>query len=103
MLRQRRPGGPRYFRKRGKHMYRSISVVAAVLGVTGWALAQNATGTLDGRVTDASSTAVPGAAVIIENEATNVHSSMQTNVEGRFYQRYLQPGSYRLTVEKAGF
>src|ERR1700730_2823766 len=91
-----------------KHMYRSfanrfLAVVIATLGLAGWALAQNATGTLDGRVNDPSSTAVPNAAVTIENEATNVHTSMQTNVEGRFYQRYLQPGSYRVTVEKVGF
>ncbi len=66
-------------------------------------VAQNATGTLDGRVTDASNAAVPGASVTVESQATNVHWTMTTNSEGRFYQRYLQPGLYRVTVEKPGF
>ena len=84
-------------------MYRFLRVATAALLMTGWAFAQNATGTIDGRVTDATSGSVPGAKVTIENQATNVHWSMETNSEGRFYQRYLQPGSYRITAEKAGF
>jgi len=84
-------------------MNRFKRVVIAALLCAGWAFAQNATGTIDGRVTDASNAAVPGARVTIENQATNVHWSMVTNSEGRFYQRYLQPGSYRVTVEQTGF
>jgi hypothetical protein len=67
------------------------------------AVAQNATGTLDGRVVDSSNAVVPGATITIENQATNVHWSMTTNNEGRFYQRYLPPGLYRVTAEKAAF
>lgn len=84
-------------------MHQSIRVVIAALGLAGLALAQNATGTLAGLVTDASGTVVPSAAIVIESEATNIRWSMQTNVDGRFYQRYLQPGSYRIAVEKPGF
>jgi len=84
-------------------MYRFLSLAAAALGLLMCAHAQNATGTLDGRVTDASTAAVPAASVTIENPATNVHWTMETNAEGRFYQRYLQPGTYRITVEKTGF
>ena len=84
-------------------MYRSLQAVIASIILTGWAIAQNATGTLDGRITDSSGASVPGAVVTVENQATNVHSSMQTNAEGRFYQRYLQPGLYRVSVEKPGF
>jgi hypothetical protein len=39
--------------------------------------------------------AVPCAVVTVENQATNVHWSLTTNAEGRFYQRYLQPGNSR--------
>ena len=84
-------------------MYRFWKIVAAALMISGWALAQNATGTIDGRVTDASGGAVPGAKVMVENQATNVRFSLETNGEGRFYQRYLQPGSYQVSVEKVGF
>jgi len=84
-------------------MNRILPVVIAVLGLAGWAHAQNATGTIDGRVTDASGAAVPGANVTVTNAATNVHWPLVTNGEGRFYQRYLQPGSYNVAVEKTGF
>ena len=84
-------------------MNRSLRFVTAALAFAGWAIAQNATGTIDGRVTDATNAAVPNAAVTIENAATNVRWSVVTNSDGRFYQRYLQPGSYRITVQKTGF
>ncbi|MDR3698767.1 MAG: carboxypeptidase regulatory-like domain-containing protein [Candidatus Sulfopaludibacter sp.] len=84
-------------------MYRSLQVIVAAVALTSWAIAQNATGTLDGRVTDASNAAVPNANVTVENQATNVHWTQVTNAEGRFYQRYLQPGTYRVSVEKPGF
>src|SRR5215471_6360376 len=84
-------------------MRRSLRLVAAAVALAGWAVAQNATGTIDGRVTDASNAAVPDAAVTIENTATNVRWPVLSNSDGRFYQRYLQPGSYRITVQKTGF
>ena len=64
---------------------------------------QNATGTIGGRVTDASGSAIAGANVTVENTATNVKLTGPTNGEGRFYQRYLPPGSYSVTVEQPGF
>lgn len=84
-------------------MYRLSQIVLTAILFTGWAAAQNATGTLDGRVADSSGAAVPGANVTVANQATNVHWSLTTNAEGRFYQRYLQPGLYSVTVEKGGF
>ena len=84
-------------------MNRALLTVIAALCLTNWAFAQNATGTIDGRVTDASGAAVPNAAVAVTNLATNVRLTTITNGEGRFYQRYLQPGSYSVSVEKTGF
>ncbi len=77
--------------------------ILAALTFTMCAFAQNATGTLDGRVLDASGAAIPGAGVTVESQATNVRWNIPTNAEGRFYQRYLAPGAYNITVEKAGF
>jgi len=54
-------------------------------------------------VTDASGAAIPGASVTIENQATNVRQTQQTNSEGRFYQRYLATGKYSVTVQRTGF
>jgi hypothetical protein len=84
-------------------MKRCLALVSAVLVLATYCFAQNATGTIDGRVVDASDAAVPGATVIIENSATNVKLTTRTNGEGRFLQRYLLPATYTLTVEKTGF
>jgi hypothetical protein len=64
---------------------------------------QNATGTLQGRVTDPSGAAVPDAQIAIENAGTGMRQVLSTNSEGRFAQPYLLPGEYQLTVEKSGF
>jgi hypothetical protein len=82
---------------------RCLAATAALLAFASLGFAQNATGTIDGHVTDPSGAAVPGATVTVENAATNVKLSSPTNSEGRFYQRYLLPGNYNLTVEKNGF
>lgn len=84
-------------------MNRFLTFVTTALVLASCAFAQTATGTLDGRINDPSGAAITGAAVTVENEATNVKQSQQSNADGRFYQRYMLPGSYRLTVEKAGF
>src|SRR5579864_7234163 len=65
--------------------------------------AQTATGILQGRVVDATGSVVPDAKVTIENERTGVAQVIATNSEGLFYQSFLLPGNYRVTVEKAGF
>jgi hypothetical protein len=89
-------------------MYRSSARIAALLAAivlctTIGAFGQTATGVLDGRVDDSSGSAVPGAKVTIENQATGVHQDLVTNSEGRFYQGFVLPGAYRVSVEKTGF
>jgi hypothetical protein len=84
-------------------MNRYLALVLATLALTTYGFAQNATGTIEGRVTDSSGAAITGALVTVENTATNVKLNNPTNSEGRFYQRYLPPGSYVVSVEKAGF
>jgi hypothetical protein len=84
-------------------MKRCLALVSAVLVLATYGFAQNATGTIDGKVVDASGAAIPAATVTIENTATNVKLTTPSNGEGRFYQRYLLPGTYNVTVEKSGF
>jgi len=78
-----------------------LCVIFATIG--GLVNGQTATGILQGRVTDSTDAAVPGAKVIIENQGTNIKLGLVTNSEGRFVQPFLIPGAYRLTVEKEGF
>src|SRR3954452_20630613 len=84
-------------------MNKFLTVAIATVFLAAYGFAQNATGTIDGSVLDASNSGVPDATVTVENQATNVKLTTRTNAEGRFYQRYLPPGTYNVTTEKGGF
>jgi carboxypeptidase family protein len=83
------------------HRVYTLLLAATVLCVS--VGAQTATGILQGRVIDATGSAVPGAKVAIENETTGVALALVTNGEGNFFRSFLLPGNYRVTVEKDGF
>ena len=80
-----------------------IFSIATILIVSSIAGGQTATGILQGRVTDDSGAAVPDAKVTIENERTAVRQVTTSNSLGNFLQPYLQPSTYKVTVEKIGF
>src|SRR5436305_13266454 len=84
-------------------MSKILSVLAAAMAFCICASAQTATGILQGRVVDASGGAVPQAKVTVENEKTGVVQVIETNSAGNFFQGFLLPATYRITVEKAGF
>ena len=65
--------------------------------------AQEARGTLQGRVFDATGAAVPGATVEIANVNTGVTTSTTSNDEGNYRVPFLNPGTYRVTVTLDGF
>jgi hypothetical protein len=67
------------------------------------AVAQEARGTIQGRVVDASGGAVPGATVEVLNIATGVVTPTTTNQEGSYRVPFLIPGTYRVTVMLEGF
>ena len=56
-----------------------------------------------GLVTDPNGRSVPGVTVIITNLATNVGSRTVTNDQGIYRVPSLQPGIYRMTLDKDGF
>src|SRR5260370_8030837 len=63
----------------------------------------SATGRLEGTVTDSTGAAVPGAAVAVRNQNTGVSATLQSGAEGDFTFLYLDPGTYEVTIQKAGF
>src|SRR5690606_20373941 len=65
--------------------------------------AQDARGTVLGRVSDESGSVVPGAEVRITNENTGVAAAAKANESGNFVLPYLIPGTYSLSVEMTGF
>src|SRR6267143_127075 len=56
-----------------------------------------------GLLTDPNGRSVPGVTVIITNLSTNVASRVVTNDQGIYRVPSLQPGIYRMTLDKDGF
>ncbi|HLJ45155.1 MAG TPA: carboxypeptidase regulatory-like domain-containing protein [Bryobacteraceae bacterium] len=86
----------------------SLSVLAAfvaVICVTSSvpALAQSATGTVIGQVTDQSGAAIGGADVKLTETSTSSVYNAKTNDVGRYTFNSVAPGTYEFTVSAAGF
>ncbi len=73
------------------------------LSLSSLAFAQDARGTILGRVTDSSGANIPNAAVKALNAATGVTLGATSNSDGNFLLPYLLPGKYSVSVETAGF
>ena len=80
-----------------------LLILIAVCAVAAPLAAQESRGTITGTVIDASRAVVPGATVTITNVAMGTNTSVVTNEQGFFQAPYLIPGTYRVTVELAGF
>jgi hypothetical protein len=65
--------------------------------------AQESRGTITGTVVDASRAVVPGASVTVTNVERGTSVTIVTNDVGFFQAPYLISGTYRITVELAGF
>jgi hypothetical protein len=84
-------------------MLKSLLLTVSLLVYSYSAIAQTATGALQGHVTDSTGGAVPDAKVTIQNEQTGVEVSLTTNSTGNFNRSFLLPGNYQVMVEKTGF
>ena len=60
-------------------------------------------GTVFGIVTDQSNAVVVGAAITLTDTSTNISRTANSNVTGRYFFADVTPGTYSLTVAKAGF
>jgi hypothetical protein len=78
-----------------------ISLVALMFSLN--ALAQVQNGQFSGTVTDPSGAAIANAKVTIVNQATNLSVVATTNAAGLYTARELPVGTYKITVEAAGF
>lgn len=67
------------------------------------ASAQTITGNIDGTVTDASGAVIPGAKVTATNIDTNLSVSTVSNKDGAYNIRFLQIGTYKVSIEAKGF
>lgn len=65
--------------------------------------AQEARGTITGKVTDSAAAVIQGASVKITNVAMGTNVVLSTNDAGSYTAPYLIPGTYLVTFESAGF
>lgn len=86
--------------KKGLCFLTGVAALSAPVAMVGQ-VANNTT--LVGTVTDASGGGLSGVPVTAVNEATKVAYSGTTNGEGYYSIPFVQPGTYDITVEQAGF
>lgn len=67
------------------------------------AAAQEYRGRVQGVIVDASSAVIPGATLVLRNDATNVEVTRVSNAEGSYLFDYVDPGTYTLTADMRGF
>lgn len=77
--------------------------LALLLLLAGAVNGQEYRGKIQGLVTDSSQAAVGGARVTLRNVNTGVEAVRETESTGRFVFDLVQPGTYTVTVESAGF
>jgi len=80
-------------------MYRnraSALIVASMMTTTAWA--QEARGTLVGKLLDPSGAAIPAATISVSNKAMGTSQNVVTNEVGFYQATYLIPGFYRVEV-----
>jgi hypothetical protein len=75
----------------------------AVMSTAGLLHAQEYRATILGIVTDPSGSVIPSARATAVNAETGVRTATRSNNEGNYIIPYLDPGTYRLTVESSGF
>jgi len=81
----------------------SMIALVAVLALAAPVFAQQTTGTISGRITDAQQAAVPGVTVTATNAATGFTRSDVTSPEGLYRIAALPVGSYDIKAELQGF
>ena len=79
-----------------------VIYLAALLALPG-ASAQTTKGSILGTVTDSSGAVIPGASVELKNEGTGATATGKTNARGDYTFSTVDPGTYTVTVNNAGF
>ena len=82
----------------------AVALCAAIFALcSARALAQETRSTLSGTITDPSGSAIAHAHVHITNTETGVTHTAESNQVGQYHLLFVNPGTYRMTVEMPGF
>jgi hypothetical protein len=87
----------------GRLRYRNPLLALVFCALAGLAGAQSFLGTIRGTVTDSQGSAVPGAAVLVVDEATGVPRAVDTDPKGNYEAVNLRPGTYRIEISSTSF
>src|SRR5271154_7146372 len=82
---------------------RVVRVLSLTLTLSPSAFSQSSAGTITGTIYDQSKAVVDQVAITATRMATNVSQSATSNKDGLYSLPSLEPGTYRLTLEKTGF
>jgi hypothetical protein len=83
---------------------KKISILIGLsLLAAGLLSAQTTFGIIRGRVLDPTGAAIPNVNVVVTNTGTNISRTVATNASGNYEAGYLQPGTYSVAAEAAGF
>jgi len=77
--------------------------LALLLPLAAISSGQDYRGKIQGFVTDSSQAVIVGAKVSLSNDRTGIVTVKETNASGRYFFDYVEPGSYTIAVEQAGF
>src|SRR6202521_1996393 len=100
-----RCSGPRASRipRRTSSMSKRVGLAIVLCLATSGSLFAQATASISGRVVDQAGAVLPGANVTVTNTATGAARDTVTNGEGLYSVPALNPGTYNLRAELAGF
>ncbi len=81
----------------------AVAFLAILLASRASVLGQNSSGSLNGTVSDTSGAVIPGAAVVLTNQATNSGRQTVSGASGFFNFAAVQPGTYTVKIVAPGF
>jgi hypothetical protein len=84
-------------------MKRLLLFLLVCVGLTAVAVGQETRATLTGRVTDPTGAVVPNATIEIVNQNTGAKTVTKSTVNGAYTAPFLIPGTYKVSVQMAGF
>src|SRR5437868_684452 len=94
----------RMMRHSGEGFYLTkLGLVLVLLAAVAGSASAQSTAQITGAITDSSGAAVPEAKISVTNESTGARSETTSNAAGNYSVLFLQPGSYRVDIQKQSF